>query len=134
MPLVVVLDTNILTVPAQFGIDIFQEAQNVLEKKVQFVVIESVIKELERKAETTSGTERQKFMIALDLVQRCSIEKTEKFEKGTSVDRQILEFAKSRGGVIATNDRSLINRAISEGIPVLFLRGKKRLELRGTIS
>ena len=134
MPLIVVLDTNILTVPAQFGVDIFKEAREVLEKRLDFIVIEPVVWELEKKLNQASGTEKQKFNIALDLAKQCKIQKVPESERKTSVDRQILDFAKSVGGVIATNDRRLINQAISERIPILFMRSKKRLELRGTIS
>lgn len=134
MPVTVVLDTNILTVPAQFGLDIFEEAKRELERSVDFVVIEPVVWELEKKIEQLSGPEKQKFKVALDLVKRCTIKSMNEAYAMQSVDQQLLVFAKSIKGIIATNDKGLINQAVSEGIPVLFLRGKKRLELQGTIS
>ena len=133
MPVTVVLDTNMLTVPAQFGLDIFKEAEKELERSVNFVVIEPVVRELERKLNQLTGTEKRKFMVALDLLKRCTIVKVSDSDSMQPVDQLILVFAKSINGVIATNDRGLINRAILEGVPVLFLRGKKRLRLRGTI-
>ena len=133
MPVTVVLDTNMLTVPAQFGLDIFKEAEKELERSVNFVVIEPVVRELERKLNQLTGTEKRKFMVALDLLKRCTIVKVSDSDSMQPVDQLILVFAKSINGVIATNDRGLINRAILEGVPVLFLRGKKRLRLRGII-
>ena len=133
MPITVVLDTNMLTVPAQFGLDIFKEAERELERNVDFVVIEPVVWELEKKLEQLSGAVRQRFKVAMDLLKRCTINKMSDAVASLPVDQQILVFTKSINGVIATNDKGLIDQAIAEGIPVLFLRGKKRLRLRGTI-
>ena len=133
MPITVVLDTNMLTVPAQFGLDIFEEAERELERNVDFVVIEPVLWELEKKLEQLSGAARQRFKVAMDLLKRCTIKKVSNSVTSLPVDQQILVFTKSINGVIATNDKGLIDQAIAEGIPVLFLRGKKRLRLRGTI-
>ena len=134
MPQIVVFDTNMLTVPAQFGVDIFEETKRELERSVEFVVLSTVIEELERKLETESRTERMNFRIGLDLTKRCTIEEVDDTTKEIPVDDQILQFAGSMNAVIATNDKKLIRLAVSQGIPVLFLRGKKRLALRGTIS
>ncbi|TFG26980.1 nucleotide-binding protein [Candidatus Thorarchaeota archaeon] len=134
VPQIVILDTNILTVPAQFGIDIFEETERELETNIDFVILESVMRELERKFKNSSPAEKQKFRIALDLTNRCRIEKKMDSNNKSSVDEQILEFAKLSHGVIATNDKKLIEQAVSQGLPVLFLRGKKRLQLRGIIN
>ena len=132
MPIIVVLDTNILTVPAQFSVDIFAESERVLEGRVEFIVLRSVIKELERKLDVVARTEKPKFRIALDLVNRCTIIESDEFSSSSSVDDQVLEYAIAANGVVATNDRNLRERSIQKGVPVLFLRGKKRLELIGT--
>jgi rRNA-processing protein FCF1 len=133
LPLIVVLDTNILTVPAQFGVDIFSEAERVLERSIEFVVLDSVVTELDRKLNTTTGREKRWFKIALDLVERCRIIKSSEAQQSIPVDERILEYASSSEGVIATNDKELKERAISQGTPVLYLRGKKQLQLIGFI-
>jgi rRNA-processing protein FCF1 len=133
LPVIVVLDTNILTVPAQFGVDIFAETERVIDRKIDFVVLDSVIKELERKLEIAIRTERFKFRIALDFVKRCTVVESDEESRDKPVDDQVLEYANSTNGVVATNDRELRERALTQGVPVLFLRGKKRLELQGTI-
>jgi rRNA-processing protein FCF1 len=129
----VVLDTNILTVPAQFSIDIFAEAETVLERTVEFVVLTSVVKELQKKLDAASTTGRFKFRVALDLVERCSLVDIDKDLSSKSVDDQILDFAEACNGVIATNDKELRSRALQRSIPVLLMRGKKRLVLQGTV-
>lgn len=133
MPVIVVLDTNILTVPAQFSIDIFAESERVVERRIEFVVLKSVIQELERKLENAVRTEKSKFRIALDFVERCTIIGLDEPTSAKPVDDQVLEYARSVNGIVATNDKELREKSLEQGIPVLFMRGKKRLELQGTI-
>ena len=133
MPVIVVLDTNILTVPAQFSVDIFAESERVVERRIEFVVLKSVIQELERKLEDAVRTEKFKFRIALDFIERCTIVGLDEKTSAKPVDDQVLEYALSVRGIVATNDKELRERCLRQGIPVLFMRGKKRLELQGTI-
>ncbi|MGY5860692.1 MAG: nucleotide-binding protein [Candidatus Thorarchaeota archaeon] len=133
MPVIVVLDTNILTVPAQFSVDIFAESERVVERRIEYVVLKSVIQELERKLEDAVRTEKYKFRTALDFVERCTIIGLDKVTSAKPVDDQVLEYAQSVNGVVATNDKELREKSLKQGVPVLFMRGKKRLELQGTI-
>ena len=133
MTIIVVLDTNFLVVPAQFSIDIFTESERILEGRVEFVVPRSVIQELERKLDVGTRSERFKFRIALDLIDRCTIIEPEEFSSSSPVDEQVLEYAIAVNGVVATNDRELRERSLQRGVPVIILRGKKRLELIGTV-
>jgi rRNA-processing protein FCF1 len=133
LSLIVVLDTNILTVPAQFGVDIFSEAERVLERSIEFVVLDSVVMELERNLRNATSKERGMFKIALDLVKRCRIVESPKEQQNIPVDKRILEYAIASKGVIATNDKKLKKCAISQRTPVLYLRGKKQLQLTGFI-
>lgn len=133
MPLPVIMDTNFLTVPAQFGVDVFSEAERVLERSIDFVLLDSVVEEINSKLERASRTEARMFRIALDLVERCTIVPVDEAAKSTPVDDQLLIYTKSVDGILATNDRELKERAKSQGIPVLLLRGKKHLELEGSM-
>lgn len=133
MPLPVIMDTNFLTVPAQFGVDVFSEAERVLERGLEFVLLNSVLDEIKSKLERASRTEARMFRVALDLVERCTIVSVDDTTKRSPVDDQLLDYARSVKGVLATNDRELRERANSKGIPVLLLRGKKYLELDGSI-
>lgn len=133
MPVIVVLDTNILTVPAQFGVDIFAESERVVERRVEFVALKSVIQELERNLEGAVLTEKYKFRIALDFVERCTIIGLDEQTSAKPVDDQVLDYALSVNGIVATNDKELRQKSLEQGVPVLYMRGKKRLELQGTI-
>lgn len=133
MPLIVVLDTNMLTVPAQFGVDIFAETERTLERSIEFVVLQSVVSELKRNLVNETRAGGQIFRIALDLVQRCRVVESGEPREGIPVDDEILRYAITYGAVIATNDKRLKERALSQGTPVLYLRGRKQLQLAGFI-
>ena len=134
MPLIIVIDTNFLTVPAQFGIDIFSEAERVLERRLEYVLLSTAVSELNQKLEMApTTTEKRKFSIAKELIDRCRVEKVDDTIAMLPVDDQLLEFTVSVKGVLATNDKELRKRARNRRIPVLIMRGKKKLELVGTV-
>lgn len=134
VPLTVVVDTNFIAIPAQFGVDIFSEAERVLERKLEFVILSSALDELERKIlKADSKTEVRHFRIAKALAKRCKIIEAEKDTK-IPVDEQLLTYAQSVKGVLATNDKDLKTRARAEGVPVLILRGMKYLALEGYVN
>jgi rRNA-processing protein FCF1 len=133
VPLPVILDTNFLTVPAQFGVDVFSEAERVLERSIEFILLDSVIDEIRAKLERSGKTEQRMFKVALDLTERCEIVEVDQSMKDSKVDDQLLKYTVLVRGVLATNDRELRERAAEQGIPVLMLRGRKHLELKGSI-
>ncbi len=130
----VILDTNFLAVPAQFGVDIFSEIERVVERRVEFVLLESTVKEIELKGGLSAGkTEAKVFRIARELIQRCTVVKVPESLAAMPVDDQLLEYAVSAKGALATNDRELRMRARERRVPVLLLRGKKRVALEGSV-
>ncbi|MHA1935931.1 MAG: type II toxin-antitoxin system VapC family toxin [Candidatus Thorarchaeota archaeon] len=134
LPIEVIIDTNFITIPAQFGVDIFSEAQRILEKRLEFVLLMSVVEEINTKfTAAESKTEKRQFKIAKDLTDRCRIIDITEEMKQTSVDNQLLDYAASVNGVLATNDKELRRKAHERKIPVLVLRGKKHLMLEGTV-
>lgn len=134
LPIEVILDTNFITIPAQFRVDIFSEAQRILEKRLEFVLLVSVVEEINtRFTEAESKSERRKFKIAKDLIDRCKIIDVTEGGKLTPVDDQLLDYAASVNGVLATNDKELRRKAHERRIPVLVLRGKKHLMLEGIV-
>ncbi|HDD67718.1 MAG TPA: hypothetical protein ENG31_03765 [Candidatus Thorarchaeota archaeon] len=132
LPVSVVVDTNFLTVPVQLGIDIFSEAESVIERQVRFVVLQSVVSEIDRRI-AIGRRSSPHFRVARELVNRCEIVETPQDIQSMPVDDQLLEYASRVKGVLATNDRRLRQRARSLGVPVLMIRGRKRVVLEGTL-
>ena len=131
--ILVVVDTNFLTVPFQFNVDVFSESRMVLEQRVDFVILRSVLNEINKLAETARGSDKRAFRIALELAENCKIVDVQDPISEMAVDDQLIEHTAQVGGVLATNDKQLRARARGRGIPVLFLRGKKRLVLDGEV-
>ena len=127
MPLPIIIDTNFLLIPAQFGIDVFLEAERLLERRVKYLILKSVANEIRMKLDDKG------FKIAAELAKQCKLIEVDTSMKGLSVDEQLLEYTALVNGVLATNDRDLREKARTRGIPVIFLRGKKRIALDGTL-
>lgn len=53
---------------------------------------------------------------------------------GGGADKTLLELAKERNAVVATNDRFLRKTLRNENIPVIFLRAKTHLALEGYVN
>ena len=130
LPLPIILDTNFITVPADFSVDIFSETETILERRLKFVLLQSVVREIEAKASQAKASHK-KFRIAKAFFKRCNIVEVSESLSKLTVDDQLLEYTISVNGILATNDRELRRRAREKGVPVLFLRGKKRLVLEG---
>ncbi len=134
MILTVVVDTNFMTVPAESGVDVFSEIEKLVEVRVRFVVLASVVQEIESKmSELRHKGGATKFRVAKGFLNRCEVIPPDSQLAGLPVDDQVLQCAHSVRGAVATNDRQLRTRARDLGIPVFTLRAKKRVMLEGSI-
>jgi len=61
------------------------------------------------------------------LAERCTLAETGLFRG--SVDEKILYYASTHGCMVFTNDRDLRTILLAQGIPVISLAGKQRLEV-----
>ncbi len=130
----VLLDANFLALPAEFGIDIFTETTALLEQRVHFIVLESVVNEINSRVSSSLKSRSRIFNVAKDLLKQCEIVSVAPSLAQLPVDEQLLEYAAVTGAVLATNDQQLRRRARERGVPVLILRSKKYLLLDGNVS
>ena len=114
MPATIVLDANALLMPFQFKINIDRELKRLL-GDVPVFVPSSVLGEL---ANTTDKNSKA----ALALARKYQIVETE-----LSGDDAVLEIARQRSAAVVTNDKALIKRLRSAGVPVIRLRGERYL-------
>jgi uncharacterized protein len=121
----VLLDTNALLMPGQFGIDLFTELQGML-GTVELCVLSDTRIELEKIARG-KGRDAAAARFALSIFARCTVLTGSK--AGGSVDEQIVHCAASDGIVVVTNDRALRNRLLNEGLQVISLRRQKALTI-----
>jgi len=131
----IILDTNILLVPGQYKIDVFDELIRL--GYTEFIITDSIVRELLILSKKyKSKKDIMAVNLAMSLIDRCKIVRKDGiindkkiFEhagKKTIADDDILELADDIGAV-ATNDKKLISDLKKKGVKVVRLRQKKFL-------
>ncbi|MBS7623320.1 nucleotide-binding protein [Candidatus Bathyarchaeota archaeon] len=128
MPYRVALDSNFFFLPLTVRMDIFSETERLLPGRAQFIVIKPVREEIERLSGRRSQLGR-KAKFALRLLKRC--EEIGEVDAAGTVDDALVNYAKRHRVVVATTDRKLRKRLRDINVPVIYLRGRSRLELEG---
>jgi rRNA-processing protein FCF1 len=128
----VIFDSNFFFIPSQFKIDIFEELTNLLNQQFDPIILSSTQKELQRLSKESSLKIRKQASLALKLAEKCRIVDVEKARRETP-DDLIVRVAVEWKCPTATNDRELRKRLRNLGVPVIFLRQRRRLELEGAV-
>jgi len=118
----VIIDTNGLMIPGQFGIDIFMELKRL--GFDSYVVPRASVRELEKISRHGRGMDRTAAKIAISLLEKCAIVEKEGF-----ADDVIMELATSTEDPVLTNDIELKKRLCSKGVTIVQLREKTHLSL-----
>jgi uncharacterized protein len=129
LPVKVILDSNFLMVPFQFHVDIFEELEYLLQKKIDFIVPSSVKLELTG-ISSRGGEGAAEASLALQLASRCRVVDVT-LQPHETVDDAIVKAAQKLGAVVATNDIELKKRLRDINVPVVYLREKSKLEVEG---
>jgi hypothetical protein len=116
-------------VPFQFRVDVLEEIEYLLQKKVDFIVPSSVKLELTM-ISSRGGEGAPEASLALQLASRCRVVDVN-LQQQETVDDAIVKAAQKLGAVVATNDVELKKRLRSINIPVVYLRDKSKLEVEG---
>ena len=118
----VIIDTNGMMVPGQFGVDIFSELGRLGFDKC--FVTRASVRELDKIREKGKGKDKNAAKIALSLLERCTI-----IEKNGYADDIIMDIAVDTNMAVLTNDIELKKRLCSKGITNVYLREKTRLSI-----
>jgi len=121
----IILDTNFLTIPYKFKVDIFEEIRNLISEEHEITTLDGVVRELEHLSKET-GENATAAKVGLELIEKNQVKIIPTNEK--NVDDVIVELANDQT-VVATNDKELINRLKTKNVKVIYLRGKNRLVL-----
>jgi hypothetical protein len=119
----VILDTNFLTIPYQFNIDIFKEIQRVVEGNYELTTLDCVVNELE-KLKKGRGKDAAAARVALLLIKEKNVKVINTCEK--NVDNTIYKIA-DQNTIVATNDKDLIKKLKDKKVKVLYLRSKQQI-------
>jgi len=120
--------------PIMLKMDIFNEIEDLLSRKIIFVTVPPVLSELKRLSEKPTKVGRR-ASLALKLASKCEVLKNdvENMPEG-NVDDFILGFSKGKKIIVATTDINLKKRLRKMKIPVIHLRGCSHIELDGFID
>lgn len=130
----VVPDTNFLLVPGQFGVDIIGELHRILDVKFRVLVPNVVLDELNVIERKSRGRDLMAVRMAKKLAERFETVEIGRFGE-KPIDDQIFDFAvKNERVIVCTNDKGLKKRLREIGVPVVYLRSKKILELEGMLE
>lgn len=116
----VIIDTNGLMVPGQFGLDIFSELGRL--GFDSYLVPRASVKELEKIYSQGRGRDRTAAKIALSLLDRCTI-----IERNGFADDIITDMAVEMDAAVLTNDIELKKRLCSKGVTIVYLQDKTNL-------
>ncbi len=122
----IILDTNFLTIPYQFNVDIFEEIDRIMEENYELATLDGVIEEL-KSLMKTKGKDAVAAKLGLELIKKKNVKIINTDEK--NVDIAIVATS-NKDTIVATNDKELRQKLKNKNIKVLYLRSRKRLEMR----
>jgi len=122
----VLIDTNAFLITSQFRIDLLGEIRMML-GVLRPGVPDLVIRELEGLARG-KGNDGAAARLGLMFARHCTVVQMDGGED-ESVDDRILSYARRERCRVVTNDRGLRDRLLQEGLEVISLKGKQKLEI-----
>jgi rRNA-processing protein FCF1 len=123
----IIFDTNFLLIPTQFNIDIFDEAEKLIDSRYEKLIPYLVYREINDLLEGNSVKLKKQANIAMKFVKKAKIiGETEHYE---NTDESIVHLAKNLNCYVATNDSLLRRRLRKHKIPVIYLRQRSHLAI-----
>ena len=122
----IIIDTNFLMVPYQFGVDIFSEFYRICSFNYKLYIFKQSINELKIIVNKSGGKAKRAAQFALKLIKLKNINIIKSENK--DVDSLILGSL-DKDAVIATQDILLKKKLLKKGASVIILRQKKYLKL-----
>jgi rRNA-processing protein FCF1 len=129
VPVTVCFDASFLMLAAKFHIDVISETERLLQKRIQFSVLNIVVGELEGLARRPGAAGRD-ARVALELISTRNIRRVLSGER-SSADKALIEASGQPGMIVATADLDLRRAIRDRGKPVIIFREKAKLELDG---
>ena len=122
----VLLDTNALMIPVQFGIDLFGNLREIL-GSFEPVTVPGVVSEL-KGISRGRGTDSAAARVGLMIAEQCTLVDTD-VRRDLDADEQIVQYAAATGSVVVTNDQELRKTLHRRGVDVISMRNRKQMQL-----
>ncbi|MFC1690903.1 PIN domain-containing protein [Nanoarchaeota archaeon] len=128
----IIIDTNFLLIPAQFGVDIFEEIDKICLFPYEIAIIDKTQSELKGIAEEGSGGDKKAVKLALALLEAKEVKIIETETQKSYVDKILVEITSRSPNnyIIATQDKELKAKLAEKGIKTIGLRQKKYLQIQ----
>jgi hypothetical protein len=123
----VILDTNFLMIPASLKVDIFTELDRICNFQYEVFIVDKTIDELAKIQKEQKGKYKKEAQVAMALIGQRKINAL-KTPDGHA-DDLILDLAKEKDYIVATQDTAFKKKLKENNIPIIFLRQKKYLIL-----
>lgn len=128
----VILDTNFLFIPGEFGVDIFSEISRIMNEPYEVCILQKSIDELEVLIQKL-GKKKEALNAKLGYIM--AKQKGLKTLRGSSeayADDELLELVKEnpKGVIVATQDAELKKKIIEASGRIIELKQKSHLVLR----
>lgn len=133
LPVKIIFDSNFLLIQPQFCINIYEELENKLNRKIERIIISPIYEELQKLSKRKKIKERKNALMTLQFIKNFDIIKVERLQNET-VDDLIIRLAKKWNSPVATNDKELRRKLRNMSIAVIYLRQKSHLEVEGMIK
>ncbi len=133
LPVKIIFDSNFLLIQPQFCINIYEELENKLNRKIERIIISPIYEELQKLSKRKKIKERKNALMTLQLIKKFDIVNVERLQNET-VDDLIIRLAKKWNSPVATNDKELRRKLRNMSIAVIYLRQKSHLEVEGMIK
>jgi rRNA-processing protein FCF1 len=124
----VLVDTNFLLMPFEYGVDLASELQRIVNGPLTLLVPSEVFSEL-RMLEGRTGKNSAAARFFLQNIGKFKARfAVEEVPSTGSVDGWILKYAQKNSVTVATNDVPLRKRLLALGVPVIAMKGKSKLD------
>ena len=127
----IIIDTNFLMIPGEFGVDIFSEIERILSEPFELCVIDKTVEELEKIIEK-NGQKKEGFnaKLGLILIKQKNLKTLSSSSEGYA-DIAIINLAKlsPEKTIVATQDKELRGKLAEIPVRTIQLRQQKHLIL-----
>ncbi len=123
LALKVLIDSNLFLLSIKKRFDIYREIEEIISRRVQFIIIPQVNLELKKIASQKRLLSKD-ATLALKLAERCEIIDFS-FLRGEDTDGALLRASKEHSVVVATADVKMRRTLRDNYLPVISLRGRR---------
>ncbi len=125
----IILDTNFLLIPGQFGVDIFSEIRRICDFSYELVAVPETVAELEGiiGSARSNGKDKRAARLALQFLKRFRVKVAKNRKLFKRADEAIIAIA-DKNSCVATQDRELKRRLREKAVSLIILRQKQYLK------